>query len=60
MDQSRGREYVWERFSSEISKEYKFELIKTELLGVKVIMLWRGITFDKMNRAFSEMSRNFI
>lgn len=51
MDQSTGREYVWDRFSREISKKYNFEYQKMELLGVKVLMLWRNITFDKMNNA---------
>jgi hypothetical protein len=60
MDQSTGREYVWERFSKEVSKKYKFDYVKTELLGVKVLMLWRNITFDKMNNAFTLMSRNFL
>lgn len=55
-----GREYVWDRFSREISKKYNFEYQKMELLGVKVLMLWRNITFDKMNNAFTLMSRNFI
>lgn len=60
MDQSTGREYVWERFSKELSYKYKFDYQKMELLGVKVLMLWRNITFDKMNNAFTLMSRNFI
>jgi hypothetical protein len=60
MDQSIGREYVWERFSKEISKEYNYEYRKMDILDIKVLMLWKDITFDKMNNAFSLMSRNFI
>ena len=60
MDNSRGREFVWDRFSKEISDEYKFEYRKMEILGVKVLMLWKDITFDKINLAFSKISNNFI
>ncbi len=51
---------VWERFSKEISEKYKFDYVKTELLGVKVLMLWRNIKFDKMNNAFTLMGRDFL
>ncbi len=59
MDDSRGREYVWGRFSKEISESYGYQLYKNNFMECRFFMLWKDIPFEKMNEAFTLLIRNY-
>lgn len=56
IDGSRGREFVWRRFSTEISQKFNYELYNQELGGMSTFFLWNeNITFEMVNSSFNRM-----
>ena len=58
-DGSRGRDYLWGRFSKEISEEYNYELSNKIIMGYSTFFLWRDISFHDVNVSFNKMIRVF-
>lgn len=58
-DSSRGREYLWGRFSKEISDNYEYEILTKKVMGYTTFFLWKEIEFEDMNLAFNKMLRVF-
>ena len=61
IDDSRGRDYLWERYSKEISKEYDYHFKKNIIFDKSSFFLWKDeiISFDMMNASFNKMIRVF-
>lgn len=60
MDESRGREALYDRYSKEISNVYGYTYQKSIIMDIKVILLYKNIEFTKINQAFTKMTREFI
>jgi hypothetical protein len=58
-DGSRGRDYLWGRFSKELSNKYQYKFLNKKIIGYSTFFLWRDISFDNMNCAFNKMLRIF-
>jgi hypothetical protein len=59
IDGSRGRDYLWGRFSKEISEQYNYELSNKMIMGYSTFFLWRDISFHDVNASFNKMIRVF-
>ena len=58
-DGSRVREYLWGKFSKEISDKYEYELLTKKVMGYKTFFLWKEIEFEDVNLAFNKILRVF-
>ena len=58
-DGSRGRDYLWSRFSKEISIDYNYELLNKYVMGYSTYFLWKDISFEEVNKAFNKMLHAF-
>lgn len=61
IDNSRGRDYLWDRYSKEISKEYDYNFKKNIIFDKSSFFLWKKdlITFEMMTKSFNRMIRVF-
>ena len=58
-DGSRGRDYLWGRFSKEISEKFNYQLTNKQIMGYSTFFLWKDISFDLVNKSFNQMLRVF-
>lgn len=55
-DGSRGRDYLWGRFSKEISEKFNYHLRNQQIMGYSSFFLWKDtITFEMVNKSFNKM-----
>lgn len=60
IDGSRGRDFVWKRFSLEISQKFNYEFYNQELAGMSTFFLWNKNTkFEIVNSSFNKMLKLF-
>lgn len=61
IDGSRGRDYMWRRYSMEISETYNYELYNQNIMGRSTFFLYKEdeVSFEDMSKSFNKMLKLF-